>query len=184
MSRRLVFEVFACLSCLCVAFGQKKAVPQPYQIDEAYRVYEAILPHEESYGFATGTLVIQLETGPEHNSTYGCLSDDAKRKFRAAAANFADVNERSWMLLPKFNLHKPYKLVSSASIHSPDFDMHPGSAGFITLSAVGFNKSKTLAVVFAESSCGGLCGSFTLHLLEKTRGKWNEVNGVICMGAS
>jgi len=173
------------LLCLSGGLGQKKAIPVPYNVDEAYRVYEAILPEEESYGFATDTLVIQLETGPQHYSTYGCLTDDAKRKFSAAAANFADVNEARWVLLPKFKLPKPYKLISSDSIHRPDFnEQHSGSGGFITLSAVGFNKAKTMAVVFSESSCGGLCGSFTFHLLRKVKGKWNEVSGVTCAGAS
>ena len=180
---RLVFGILAGLLCLSVTFGQRKAVPRRYEIDEAYRVYEAILPSEESYWFAKGTLVIQLETGPQHSSPYGCLSDEANRKFRAASADFAVVNETEWVLLPKFNLHKPYKLISSDSIHRLDSG-DQGSAGYIALSAVGFNKAKTLAVVFSESSCGGLCGSFNFHLLQKVKGEWKEVSGVTCAGAS
>lgn len=181
--RRSVFGVLAGLVCLSVALGQKKAAPRPYEVDEAYRVYEAILPNEESYGFAKSTLVIQLETGPQHGSTYSCLSDEARRKFRAASADFAAVNETEWRLLPKFNLHRPYKLIGSDSIHRLDSG-EQGSAGYIVLSAVGFNRAKTLAVVFSESSCGGLCGSFNFHLLQKVKGEWKEVSGVTCAGAS
>jgi hypothetical protein len=180
---RFRFGILAVLSCISVASGQSEAVLQPYEVDEAYRVYEAILPSKG--WFATGRLVIQLETGPLHNSTYGCLSDEPARKFKAAAADFATVNEKSGALQSKFKLEMPYELVSSDSLHRADFDkQHPGSGGFITVSGVGFNKRKTLAVVFVESSCGGLCGSFTFHLLEKIRGKWKEANGVSCAGAS
>ena len=48
------------------------------------------------------------------------------------------------------------------------------------MSAVGFNKETTLAVVYTGSSCGGLCGSWSFHLLEKTDGKWKEAPGVTC----
>jgi hypothetical protein len=35
-----------------------------------------------------------------------------------------------------------------------------------------------------SSSCGGLCGSWRFHLLEKVHGNWKEVPGDICQGAS
>jgi RNA-directed DNA polymerase len=31
------------------------------------------------------------------------------------------------------------------------------------MSPVGFNREKTQAIVFVESSCGGLCGSWQFH---------------------
>jgi len=192
---RSAFWVFILVSCLGVAAGQKEPVPQPYELDEAYRVYEAIIPNEESYSFANGTLVIQSETNTLGSSTHGCLSDDAARKFKAAAADFATVSSKSWALQSKFKLSKPYQLVPSKAIQqyfkdqgphgwSAFYKEHPDSGGFITLSPVGFNKTKNLAVVHAGSSCGGLCGSWTFHLLEKIEGKWKESGGVTCVAAS
>jgi hypothetical protein len=175
---------------VCPASSQKESPPQSYEDDEAYRVYEAIIPHEESYSFAVGTVKIQSETS-SGGSTHGCLSEDAARKFKPAATDFANVNKKSWLLQSKFHLNKPYQLLTQVKIQQ--YFIARGPKGwsefyeqrrFITLSAVGFNKTKTLAVVFAESSCGGLCSSFSFHLLEKTRAMWNEVNGVTCMGAS
>ena len=183
--RRSVSGMFAILLCIPATGGKKDPVLRRYQLDEAYRVYETILPNEESYSFAKGTLVLQLETGPLNNSPYGCLSDEASRKFRDATTDFATANAKSWTLQPKFKLEKPYQLVSSEAIHRADFQkQYPSSGGFITLSAVGFNKPKTLAIVYSESSCGGLCGSFRFHLLERVQGKWKEVNGVTCAGFS
>ena len=60
---RAAFGVFIFVSCVAVAAGQKESVPQPYDLDEAYRVYEAMIPNEESYSFAKGTLVIQSHAG-------------------------------------------------------------------------------------------------------------------------
>lgn len=192
---RVEFGVFIFVSCVAVAAGQKESVPQPYDLDEAYRVYEAIIPNEESYSFAKGTLVIQSETDSLGGNTHGCLSDDAARKFKAAAADFATVSSKSWTLQSKFRLSKPYQLVPSTAIQqyfkeqgplgwSKYYKEHPESGGFITLSAVGFNKAKNLAIVHAGSSCGGLCGSWRFHLLEKIEGKWKESAGVTCFAAS
>jgi len=33
-----------------------------YDVEDAYRIYSLLLPHEESYGFAKATLIIQEET--------------------------------------------------------------------------------------------------------------------------
>jgi hypothetical protein len=192
---RAAFKGVVLVCVVCIAWSQKESSPQPYADDEAYRVYEAIIPREESYSFAKGTLIIQSETGSVGGSTHGCLSEDAARKFKTAAADFATVNKKSRPLQSKFHLSKPYQLLSRVEIQqyfkergpngwSEFYEQHPASGGFITLSAVGFNKAKSLAVVYAESSCGGLCGSFTFHLLEKAQDKWKEVNGVTCVGAS
>jgi len=189
------FRAFVFLLCISVAVGQRNSAPPSYEVDEAYRVYEAILPNEESYSFAKGKLVIQLEPDFVGGGTRGCLSDEATRKFKAATTDFTLVNSKGWALQSKFQLAKPYGLVPSETIHAyfkergpagwKDFyQEHPGSGGFITLSAGGFNKAKTLAVVHAGSSCGELCGSWRFHLLQKIGGKWKESSGVSCVVAS
>ena len=175
------------------AAGQRESALERYEVDEAYRFYEAILPNEESYPRAK-TLVIQLETGssPGKNTT-GCLSEDAARKFKTAALDYSTVNHKGWTLVSKLKLDKPYKFISSKEIqqhfNKPGIDgwtdfykQHPDSFGFVTLSAVGFNEAKTLAVVHAYSRCGGLCGHWQFHLLEKTGGTWKESIGVTCFG--
>ena len=46
------------------------------------------------------------------------------------------------------------------------------SAGFVYLSAVGFNADKTVAVVSIGHWCGGLCGEGQYHVLQKKDGRW------------
>jgi len=91
----------------------------------------------------------------------------------------------------KLQSDRPYELVRSDTIKllfkesasdgwNDFYQRYPDSGGFITLSPVGFNNSKTLAIVYTGSSCGGLCGRWRFHLLEKIKGKWKEAPGVSC----
>jgi hypothetical protein len=194
---RSAFGVLAFVLLISFATGQRESALERYEVDEAYKVYEAIVPNEESYSFAKGALVIQLETDSSLAgiSKNGCLTEDAARKFKTAALDFSTVNSKGWTLMSKLKLDKPYQLVSSKEIQQyfkergptgwTDFyKQHPDSGGFIALSAVGFNKTKTLAVAHAASACGELCGSWKFHLLEKLGGTWKESSGVTCVGAS
>jgi hypothetical protein len=88
----------------------------------------------------------------------------------------------------RFQIEKPHEIVSSDDI-GVDFkdggwegfhQRYPDSGGYIIMSAVGFNKEKTQAIVYTGSACGGLCGLWRFHLLEKIDGKWKKVPGVTC----
>jgi hypothetical protein len=163
-----------------------------YDVADAYEIYSLLLPHEESYGFAKGTLVIQQETVP--HPTEECLTPEASDHFKDAVDNYRRLNEGRWLLQRRFSTAQPYEIVSSDTIEGffkkgpqgwKDFyAKYPSSGGFITLSAVGFNKEKTQAVVYSGSSCGGLCGRWLFHLFEKFGGKWKEMPGVSCFTVS
>jgi hypothetical protein len=174
------------------ALGQQQTPPpSPYDVDEAYRVYSVLLPREESYQFADGTLVIQEETVSERLDAK-CLSAGATRKFKDAIIDYEQVNSKQWLLQRLFQSEKPYGLLSSDAIKAAfkerSWDSfksrYPGSGGYITVSAVGFNSDKTLAIVYTGSSCGGLCGSWGFHVLEKINGKWKAAAGVTCFTVS
>jgi hypothetical protein len=52
------------------------------------------------------------------------------------------------------------------------YQRYPNSGGWIELSAVGFNATKTVAVVYMGHHCGSLCGGGGFHVLEKKNGQW------------
>ena len=94
-------------------------------------------------------------------------------------------------------LSVPFELVPKASINrlfgkngaggwKNFYSKFPDSGGFITMSAVGFNVDKTVAVVYVGHRCGSLCGGGRYHFLQKTNGKWSEVNwqGTMCTWVS
>ena len=188
--------VFAAVLLLCIsaAMAQETAkTEEAYEVDEAYRVYSVLLPREESYGFAKGTLVIQQDTVGKQAMTEKCLTAEAAKKFKDAITDFDRVNSKRWVLQRHFEVEKPYELVTQDTIRlffkgngdwNGFYDRYPGSGGYVILSAVGFDEDKTQAIVYTGSSCGGLCGRWSFHLLEKVDGKWKQVPGVSCLTVS
>jgi hypothetical protein len=173
------------------SFAQDLSSARPYDIAEAYQIYSLLLPHEESYGFGKGTLVIQEDT-VSHTLETVCFDPNSASRFKDALADYSYVQKRAWLLQRRFQIEKPYELDTvnllfkerGADGWRDFYKRYPDSGGFIIQSPVGFNKAKTLAVVYTGSSCGGLCGLWRFHLLEKANGKWKEVPGVTCITVS
>jgi hypothetical protein len=175
------------------ASAQESSAVKPYDLEEAYAVYSVLLPLEESSGFAKGTLVIQQDTVSERLSEE-CLTAEAANNYKDAIADYMRVNSETWLLQRKFQVTAPYELVRVETILTffrkngggwdGFYKRYPKSGGFVILSAVGFNKDKSKAIVYTGSSCGGLCGRWSFHLLEKVGGKWKETGGVACFTES
>ena len=84
------------------------------------------------------------------------------------------------------NLHLPYIVVPRADItqlfkgavDDPAFgwtdfyNQYPDSGGYMEFSAVGFDPSRTRAMVYVAHHCGSLCGGGAHHLLQKVDGRW------------
>ena len=64
------------------------------------------------------------------------------------------------------------------------YKRYPGSGGYVIVSAVGFNRGKSQAIVYTGSVCGNLCGRWSFHLLEKVDGNWKQATGVTCVSVS
>lgn len=171
------------IGAMCISAATQQSVePEGYEVDEAYEVYNVLLPHEESYELAESTLVIQQDTVTIERPFGSCLTEEAGKKFKDAIADLARVNRKRWMLQRRFELGKGYELVPEKTIR---LSTKLRSSGFIVVfSAVGFNRTKTQAVVYTKSSCPGLCGTSAYRFLEKVDGKWKTVFGWRCMTAS
>jgi hypothetical protein len=181
------------------AISQEIATPEPTSYDEAeaYEVYSAILPSEWTWNEANAkTLVIGIETEPYAM----CIVPDkeSEKIVGSAIADYKKKNERKWLLQRQFEITKAYEMISSDEINTifntegtegwkTFYERHPDSGGLIEFSAVGFNASKTVAVVYAGHSCGSLCGGGTFHILRKVDGKWKPLRlqgGTSCAWAS
>lgn len=161
---------------------------KPYEINEAYEIYSLLLPKAVPYGFRKGPLIIQQETVSESPSYfYNWFDLKAQSKFKDALEDYLQVTKSAWLLQRNFRIEQPYELVSLDTIfgeHKREegwkyfFERYPCSGGLIEVSPVGFDKTKTLAVVYTGHGCGWLCGFWAFHLLEKVDGEWKEVPGV------
>jgi len=180
--RTLTITLIVLVLSIGTAAAQESPDEQPYDDADAYEIYGLLLPHEESYGFAKDALMIQENTFPEDISG-ACLRQADAKRFRGAIAGYNRIYKKKLLLKPEFQIAKPYRIVGAKLISAlPD---HPqGAVSYVRMSPVGFNREKTQAIVFMESSCGGLCGSWRFHFLEKVHGKWNEVSLATCVGAS
>jgi len=90
------------IAYLSAAAGQESAAAKPYDVDEAYRVYSVLLPHEESYGFAKGTVVIQQETVSDQHAAGACLTAEAAEKFKDAISDFDRADGKPLILQRQF----------------------------------------------------------------------------------
>jgi hypothetical protein len=180
--RTLTLSLIVPVLSIVTSLAQQSSTAQPYDNADAYQIYSLLLPHEESYGFAEDALMIQENTVAQDISG-ACLTSADANKFKSAIAGYNRADKRKWLLQRQFQIAKPYRIVGAKVISAlPD---HPqGAVSYVSLSPVGFNREKTQAIVFVRSSCGGLCGSWRSHFLEKVHGKWNEVRVATCVGAS
>jgi len=164
-----------------------------YEDADAYEVYAAILPSEWPLRVAHAKqLVIRRET----KSYQMCLRPDIELQERVgpAISDYVELNKKAWLLQARLSFEKPYQFLEadkfSALLSQGGWARYnreyPESGGLIELSAVGFNRDKTVAVVYMGHSCGMLCGGGTFHVLEKKDGKWKplEWKGAWCSWVS
>jgi len=182
--------VVALVPFLFTSAVQNPSLPKAYNVDEAYQIYSLLIPSEGAYKNGNGTLIIQEET-VSWPVAPGCVSAQAADRFKDALASYAKAQKHMWRLERQFQIERPYKLVPSDTIHKffnehgPEgwhdfYREYPNSGGFIAISPVGFNQSKTLAVVYSGSSYGSQGAYWSFHLLEKGKGGWRLVPGVTC----
>jgi hypothetical protein len=151
----------------------------PYEDQEAYEVYSALIPLERPLRNARAKrLIIQNETkGYEM-----CLRPEKEweEKIGPAISDYVRSNAKPSLLQQRIKIGVPYRLIMADELKSAIqtagwegfYQRYPDSGGWIELSAVGFNVDKTVAVVYMGHHCGPLCGSGGFHVLEKKDGKW------------
>lgn len=181
MALRFVLLTLALFSSLTIT--SQEARPElvaAYQDTDAYDVYEAALSTDAAS--ATSPLVISAETKPSGM----CLKPEGewKRILMHAIADYNKQNAKTYRLQPKFRMKRRYELLTREEIYARF--KHPGDGSWVELSAVGFNKKRTVAVLWVSYECPGLCGSGTFYVLHKRNGKWQplEWKGTSCVIAS
>lgn len=163
--------------------------PMPYEDAEAYRVYSAILQTEEASELTQKKgVVIRSET----DGYKMCLKPEQESvaMMSSAIAEYVRLNEKPHRLLRAFDNNIQHDLITADDLKSifeqgdkgdvmggwnNFYKTYPNSGGYTTLSAVGFNEDKSVAVVYQGHHCGGLCGEGRFHVLQKKDGKWRPL---------
>ena len=165
--------------------GPAREKPKPYNVPEAYEVYAMVIPAQWPVSAARPRkLLISAETG---SGAEMCLKPegDSIAIVGPAIANYLEVNQKTWLLEKILQIERPYDLIfpeelerffyQGAARWRAFYEKYPDSDGWIDVSAVGFNESRTIAIVKLENYCGLACGGGEFHVLEKKEGKWRPL---------
>ena len=170
-----------------------QTAPPSYENVDAYEIFSTILPREWPLRVRHAKLlVIRSET----KAFEMCLRPEAEweKKIGPAISDYQRLNQKPWLLQPRLSIETPYEFMTPAEFRTSldragwegFYSQHPESGGLIELSAVGFNRDKTVAVVYMGHWCGLLCGGGSFHVLEKKNGKWVAMDwkGATCSWVS
>jgi hypothetical protein len=161
----------------------------PLTDPDAYAIYAAILPNEWPATIAKAKrLVIAEETVTLTRCKPAVAS--LPEEWRPALVDYDQQNKRVWRLASTFPASMiPYVIVSHSDIRklfpgpedgphgvwSRFYAAYPDSGGYHELSAVGFDPSRTKAIVYVSHACGNVCGEGKYQLMEKTPEGWRAV---------
>jgi hypothetical protein len=166
---------------------------------DSYEIYSILLRTElPSQWNITGWAVEQeTQTYPtfgEMSSIGMCLQPPKAQEsiYRPLIDDYAAKNKKKLTLERNFDLPQ-YALVGPTDVkaiqqRSRVADGFPFNSSVIFhVSAVGFNRDGTRALVYVGHHCGSLCGGGGYHFLVKKDGRWQvdrEYGGMSCFWAS
>ena len=166
---------------------------------DSYEIYSMLLRTElPSQWNITGWAIEQeTQTYPTFgvmSSIAECLQPSKNQEsiYRPLIDDYVAKNKGKLVLERKFDLPQ-YALVGPTDLkaiyqRSRAADGFPFNASVIFhISAVGFNRDGTRALVYVGHNCGSLCGGGTYHFLLKKDGRWQvdrEYGGMSCVWAS
>ena len=166
---------------------------------DTYAVYNVLIPSDWLLRVAHASeLLIQDTTEVDSPLVRGCLPSgpEVTGPWLEALSEFKTQQTTSRALDRQFSLPVPYRFESRDTILSfcvkagPLWEgfhaAHPQAKGYLTVSAVGFDKTHKHALAYMAHFCNMLCGQGGYHFVERAPDGWREVrvNGNNCMWVS
>jgi hypothetical protein len=149
---------------------------------ETYAVYASVLPARFSSADTDVARVALLSETRAHTACFPRVEP----AWTSVIENYKTANARVRRLLPGFDLGLPYTLVQpdprmESSPKSTDdlraFYAHFPNRQLLSLSAVGFDETRTRALVTVQYRCGFDCAGGYQVLREKIDGRWSQPKG-------
>jgi len=155
---------------------------------DAYAIYNALIPSNWLLRVAHASeLLIQDTTEFETLMGQECFPSgpDLIGPWAEALAALKEQNATAQTLARQFALPVSYRLESKEQIKGffkptgggwTDFSArYPNARGFLSVSAVGFDKAHQVAIVYMAHSCGLLCGGGGYEFFWHEPGQWTNV---------
>ena len=135
---------------------------------------QIVLLSQTSAGYPPGMAAFTAASTPDRTelldaaSTATKIDFDAKAKLTCDLTTNAELSAGVVFMSPK----ESDELFSKVSEWKDFAAKYPNAAGFTIVSAFGFDASHRQALVYVGNSCGMLCGTGYVVLLEKKKDKW------------
>jgi len=135
---------------------------------------QIVLLSQTSAGYPPGMAAFTAASTPDRTelldaaSTATKIDFDAKAKLTCDLTTNAELSAGVVFMSPK----ESDELFSKVSEWKDFAAKYPNAAGFTIVSAIGFDASHRQALVYVGNSCGMLCGTGYVVLLEKKKDKW------------
>ena len=177
-SMALALLLFALSPYLTAANAQtspNKNQVLPYDDAEGYLVLSSIIDLRTSQWKTEPVSVFQHTISPEKvNDLKNECCDKVPAEFQRAAEDFDTKAKTRFLLKERFSLQKKYRFVPAPTAKS---------LGVFSVSAVGFDETKTRAIVLVEylvrrADSIVLGGDSIFYLLRKTPTGWKDVTVV------
>jgi hypothetical protein len=138
------------------------------------RQTQIVLLSQTSAGYPPGMAAFTASSTPEKKELLDSAATatkndfDAKAKLNCDLTANAEVSAAVVFMSPK----ESDELFSKVSEWKDFAQKYPNAAGFTIVSAIAFDASHRQALVYVGNSCGMLCGTGYVVLLEKKKDKW------------
>ncbi|HTP68100.1 MAG TPA: hypothetical protein VMJ35_04290 [Dongiaceae bacterium] len=169
-----------------------EAPVEVYADADAYKVYAAALAIDSWYWEGSNEILIVREIPPREWAPAGAEQILQGRtasvpEMEQILQSFREANKEPRLLNSEVDLHRAHRLVRSTDVEAAlakgaegkNSDSwqgfraeFPNTAGYVRLSAVGFNATKTMALVYVEHHCGTGCGAANYYILQKLGDVW------------
>jgi hypothetical protein len=183
LSRRIALLAIAvCLFFPVGAFPQSLSY-EAYEDPEGYTVLSVLL--NQTQGRNAQVHIYFLTVSIANLSSLdidkcAAVPDD----FKSAFADFRERNQHRQRLLRRFSLSANYELVEESK-GQQEISLPPapgeqemrimGQDTLMTVSAIGFDKTRTHAIAYIQGICGPECAGGGVHLLAKGKAGWKEI---------
>jgi hypothetical protein len=188
---RLVALVLVC-STLC---AQTKPLPKD-RSEDSYAVYTAVMAKPQlSHPNDNRKYLIHDATSLGEDKPGACIRvpADYTAKLEEILAEFSQYKAESFQLERKFEVDRPYELLTEAEakqfsddrmrshLGETEPEKFRGAVDLLSFGNVYFDRSRTMAVVRTGAWCGGLCGLWVWRVLVREDGRWQDKPWSTCV---
>lgn len=134
---------------------------------------QIVLLSQTSAAYPPGMASFTASTTPDRTELLNAASTATKNDFDAKAKLTCDLTRAALGTGVVFMSPQEKDEIFSKATGWKDFaQKYPNATGFTIVSAIGFDASHRQALVYVGNSCGMLCGTGYVVLLEKKKDKW------------